>query len=272
MTEYGVFEDGACIEAGFHGASGKAAAEERAARLVAAHPEMVDAYEVLEMCPDHEEQPKNGCEECATDGDDESEEPEDEEEPEFKPVGFNDVREGDRVQFVTANNGFGGGDDVWRTGTVVKVTDKTVTVEITGHNPLAENVFVGGKSRKLGRTASLRRAEWQRRCVSKAVAEQPARRPYSAENVRIVDGGAVVSAVWVSDPTVDPAVALENILRRDLPYEVEVVAEATRSYKRDGADFSGWVVASRNNYSDPIPNRRDAMRELRFSIRDYFAR
>ncbi|MFE4818663.1 hypothetical protein ACFRFU_19950 [Streptomyces sp. NPDC056704] len=64
-TEYGVFEDGACIEAGFHGEIGKAAAEAHMADLVAAEPGMADAYEVDEICPDHDEQPKNGCEECA---------------------------------------------------------------------------------------------------------------------------------------------------------------------------------------------------------------
>jgi hypothetical protein len=69
VTEYGIFEDGACIEAGFHGEAGQASAQEHAGSLVAAHPEMADAYEVLEMCPDHEEQAKRDCEECATDSD-----------------------------------------------------------------------------------------------------------------------------------------------------------------------------------------------------------
>lgn len=75
MSEYGVFEDGACIEAGFHGETGKAAAEFHATDLATAHPEMVDAYEVLEVCPDHEEQPKRDCEECArkSDGDEDEE-------------------------------------------------------------------------------------------------------------------------------------------------------------------------------------------------------
>lgn len=92
----------------------------------------------------------------------------------FEPVTFQDVREGDCVRFVTANNGFGSdGGDLWRTGTVTKVTTKTVTVEITGHNPLAEDVFRDGKSRKLGRTARLRQAGWHHRCVSKAVTGQP---------------------------------------------------------------------------------------------------
>lgn len=93
----------------------------------------------------------------------------------FEPVTFQDVHEGDRVRFVTANNGFGSdGGDLWRTGTVTKVTDKTATVEITGPNPLAEDVFRGGKSRKLGRTARLRQADWHHRCVSKAATEKPA--------------------------------------------------------------------------------------------------
>ena len=48
-------------------------------------------------------------------------------------------------------------------------------------------------------------------------------------------------------------------------YEGEVVAEALRFYKyQDG--FSGWVVRSmldKHNYSDPIPNRRQAWRALK---------
>lgn len=79
MPEYGVFEDGACIEAGFHGEDGKAAAEEHAASLISADPDMVDAYEVAEICPDHDEQPRNGCEECAEDDGDTDPEGEDNE-------------------------------------------------------------------------------------------------------------------------------------------------------------------------------------------------
>lgn len=192
----------------------------------------------------------------------------------FKPVDFGNVHEGDRLQFVTANNGFGSsGDDLWRTGTVTKVTDKTVTVEITGHNPLAEDVFVGGKSRKLGRTARLCRADWHYRCVSKAVTEQPVRRPFSAENVQYVDDGLIVTAVWVSDPAIDPAVALENSLRQDLPYEVVQIAEATRHFKREGADFSGWIISLGNDYSTtPIAQKRDAVKELRGWVEGYFTR
>lgn len=191
----------------------------------------------------------------------------------YEPVAFQDVHEGDSLSFSRRDNGFGGSGDILRlTGTVLKVTDKTVTVEITGHNPLAEDVFVGGKSRKLGRTASLRRANWHERDVHRVA--KATRRPYNAENVQYVDEGNIVTAVWCSDPTVDPAEALDKILHRDLPYEVEVIAEAARYYKKDGADFSGWIVSSHGglNYGDPIANKREALKHLRWAVADRFSR
>ena len=97
--------------------------------------------------------------------------------------------------------------------------------------------------------------------------------PYSAWNVHFVTRGPVITAVWVSDPAVSPEVALENLLRRDLPYEVEVIAEATRYYKRDGAEFSGWVVNRGTgvlDYSDPIPTKREAMAALRRAVAKCF--
>lgn len=66
-TEYGIFEDGACIEAGFHGQVGRIEATRIIAHLTGAAPEMDGAYEVLEICPDHDEQPRRWCEECASD-------------------------------------------------------------------------------------------------------------------------------------------------------------------------------------------------------------
>jgi hypothetical protein len=192
----------------------------------------------------------------------------------YEPVAFQDVHEGDSLSFSRRDNGFGGSGDILRlTGTVLKVTDKTVTVEITGHNPLAEDVFVGGKSRKLGRTASLRRANWHERDVHRTA--KATRRPYNAENVQYVDEGNVVTAVWCSDPAITPAVALENDLRSitgDVPYEVVVIAEATRFTKKEGADFSGWVVRCGVNYGDSIPTKRDAMKELRGWVDGYFER
>jgi hypothetical protein len=65
--EYGVFEDGECIETGFHGGYGRVAAG--AAAKVRADDPANDglSYEVKELCADHEEQPKDGCEECFAD-------------------------------------------------------------------------------------------------------------------------------------------------------------------------------------------------------------
>lgn len=100
--------------------------------------------------------------------------------------------------------------------------------------------------------------------------EQTTRKPYNAKNVQYVDTGLTVTAVWVSDPDVDPAKALDDILRRDLPYEMEVIAEAERFYKRDGATFSGWIVRHGLDYSDPIPNKREALKHLRWAVADCF--
>ena len=178
----------------------------------------------------------------------------------FEGVEPRNVHVGDRLQFMTRETGFNGRGLYVRTGTVVKVTAKTVRV-VCG-NPAAYKPD----------TATLRKdvVEWHERNVRRVVTEKPARRPYNAENVQYVDEGIFVTAVWVSDPTVDPAVALENILRRDLPYEVEVVAEATRFYKKDGADFTGWIVRSGLDYSDAIANKREAVKHLRWAATEYF--
>lgn len=180
----------------------------------------------------------------------------------FEPVDFSNVHEGDRVQFVTTENGFDGRGTYWRTGSVVKVTEKTVRV-------LCDDA----PERVKRDIAVLRASDWGSRAVNKAVTEKPERRPYNAENVQYVDQGSIVTAVWCSDPTVDPTEALDKILYRDLPYEVEVVAEATRHFKREGADFSGWIISRGNDYStNPIARKRDALEELRGWVDGYFTR
>lgn len=70
-------------------------------------------------------------------------------------VSFAAVKVGDRVRFVTNDNGFGGQGEVWRTGTVAKVTAKTVVVDCD------ENL--------LGDTAVLRGADWNSRAVQHQV-------------------------------------------------------------------------------------------------------
>jgi len=67
--EYGVFSDEGCLEAQFY-------RYEDADRAAAGYRENgdSDAY-AAEMCPDHEEQPREGCDMCESEND----EPEDDE-------------------------------------------------------------------------------------------------------------------------------------------------------------------------------------------------
>lgn len=178
----------------------------------------------------------------------------------FEGVDFSNVHEGDRLQFITRETGFNGRGLYSRTGTVTKVTAKTVQVDC------------GRDSWK--RTAVLRRADWHSRDVRRVVTERPARRPYNAEHVQIVDQGLVMTALYIPDPeqAKDPAHVLENIL--DCRYEnVEVVATATRHFKSEGAAVSGWVIASGNDYgSEGYPNKRDMRKALDITIADYFTR
>ena len=79
--------------------------------------------------------------------------------------------------------------------------------------------------------------------------------------------------MWCSDPTIAPEVALENILRRDLPYEVVQIAEATRHFKYEGADFSGWIITRGvESSTEPIARKSDAVRELRGCVEGHFTR
>lgn len=182
------------------------------------------------------------------------------EQPEtFEPVSFKDVRKGDTVSFSRRDNGFdGSGGILRRTGTVTKVTDKTVTVECND---------------RWGKTGVLRRADWHERDMHRST-KPPATRPYDAEHVQIVDEGTIVTALYIPDPeqAKDPQAVLDAPPTMDSAWEVEIVAEATRFYKKDGADFSGWIVRSRQDYTDPIPNKRAAMTHLRDAIADYFTR
>jgi hypothetical protein len=73
----------------------------------------------------------------------------------LRAVDFRSVRKADTVSFSRLDNGFGGSGDVLRrTGTVIKVTGKTVVVE-------CRDLW--------GDTGVLRRSNWHERCVKKAV-------------------------------------------------------------------------------------------------------
>lgn len=176
----------------------------------------------------------------------------------FEPVEFGNVHEGDRIRFVTVNNGIDDDDEVWRTGTVYRATSSTIFVEC--------------EANVLSRKAILRRNGWGMRCVGKA-SKSLTRRPYDVEYVQIVDRGTVVTALWIpdSEQARDPEYVLKHLLdgKHD---NVEVVAMAQRFYKSDGATFSGWIVSSGSDDSEPIPNKPEAMQSLRQMITDYFIR
>lgn len=179
----------------------------------------------------------------------------------YEPVAFQDVHEGDTLSFSRRDNGFGGTGGILRpTGVVTKVTNKTVTVKCEAGWGGANGV--------------LRRANWNERDIHRIA--KATRRPFNAENVQYVDNGPIVTAVWCSDPAITPEVALENDLRSiagEVPYEVVVIAEATRHFRREGADFSGWIISRGNDYSDlPIAQKRDAVKGLRGWVEGYFIR
>jgi hypothetical protein len=172
----------------------------------------------------------------------------------FEPACFTDFKVGDRIRFVSANNGFGQtGEDVIRTGTVTRITEKTITVDCDWNT--------------YGARAMIRRVDWDARCPTRAAAT---RTPYAPHAVQIVDSGDIVTAVWSADPAMTGTEALDKVLNRNL--EIEIVAEATRYTRREGAMFSGWIVRSGLTHTDPIPTRRAAMAAMRDQINTYFTR
>lgn len=71
----------------------------------------------------------------------------------FDPVDFSSVTEGDRLRFVTTENGYGGRGVYSRTGTVGRVTVRTVVVNCVD-----------------GSRAVIRRADWSARSVHRSSA------------------------------------------------------------------------------------------------------
>lgn len=92
-----------------------------------------------------------------------------------EPVAFSDVRVGDTLTFRNRCTGYGADPrGVLRSGTVTAVTPLTVTVEVSGHNPLAMAAFRKGKRRELGDTARLRARAWSDRQVHRIRRDEPA--------------------------------------------------------------------------------------------------
>ena len=178
----------------------------------------------------------------------------------FQPVDFSDVIEGDRLSFVTNDNGYGGRGVYERTGHIQRITANTVTVACVD-----------------GTTATLRRSDWRSRSPKKDHGEAPVRRPRDAAHVQIVHEPGLVTALYIPDPemarnpraVLDAPPSMENYRKYE---EVETVATAERHYRRDGADFTGWIVSSGNDYGDPIPNKKEALEKLHLVIADYFTR
>lgn len=70
----------------------------------------------------------------------------------FEPVDFRQVFAGDRIRFITTENGYGGRGLYTRTGTVIRTSPKTATIRCED-----------------GTTARLRAADWNARSPQKAV-------------------------------------------------------------------------------------------------------
>jgi hypothetical protein len=65
--EYGIFNDEGCIERQFW------TEEEAGLALADLYASGESGLTIHVLCPDHEEQPRDYCEECATDGDEDDE-------------------------------------------------------------------------------------------------------------------------------------------------------------------------------------------------------
>jgi len=103
------------------------------------------------------------------------------------------------------------------------------------------------------------------------------RLPHTARHTVYRDSGTMIHAFWTSNPDIaqqlrDPATPDETINRLWFHNDVEIVATATRFYKRDGAGHSGWIVESQGYPSDSITNKREAMKSMRYAVASYFGR
>jgi 5'(3')-deoxyribonucleotidase len=101
--------------------------------------------------------------------------------------------------------------------------------------------------------------------------------PYDAKHVIYRDSGHMVHALWAANPEharqlADPTTPEEVINRLWFRDDVEIVATATRHYKRDGAGFSGWVIECMGDPTDSIRTKREAVKQLRMAVADYFKR
>ncbi|MFB7919351.1 hypothetical protein [Streptomyces sp. NPDC056061] len=106
------------------------------------------------------------------------------------PVDFSAVCEGDRLSFITTENGYGGRGVYTRTGRVRRVTERTVLVDCDDSS-----------------RAMLRRADWNARGVQRetlATTGRPSRAPLQAAAITAGAATAVALAVVLSTSTDHP--------------------------------------------------------------------
>jgi len=168
---------------------------------------------------------------------------------EWEGFAFSRVAVGDYVRFQTRETGFDGRGLYYREGWVIRVTESSMVVRV-GHN---ETARISAQS-----------------FMERDVARKPGIKvPYHPDFAHRVVRGANVTVIWSPFPIIDAAAVVDNFL--DARYrDVETVAEAARFTKAEGADFSGWVVRSGLDYSDPRRTRKAALEQLEMAVADYF--
>ncbi|MEV8636828.1 hypothetical protein AB0395_34820 [Streptosporangium sp. NPDC051023] len=181
-------------------------------------------------------------------------------------IQFDQVLKGDRLTFLTRDNGFdGSGDDIERTGIVTLKTDKAIDLHVGG----GIHVFRNGKDRIEGAGARLLRSEWYGRCVRLA---ERGRLPYEADFVVYVDFGTIVWAMWTPDPVKAAAPqSLADTIHHPANSDAELIATMQRQTRAQGYSNSGWVMGSGSNPGDYVgASKREAMATLRAIVAEHF--
>jgi hypothetical protein len=130
-------------------------------------------------------------------------------EQDFEFAAFKDFQPGDVIRFWTNDNGYGGLGEVWRTGTVTKVTAKTIVVDC--------------ESNLLGKRAVIRLADWSRRCPMKGM-PKPGYRVEIDRFVRTPRGGTerrdMITVIREADNAKEQFEVLPFDMDRDLTAEL----------------------------------------------------
>lgn len=61
---------------------------------------------------------------------------------------------------------------------------------------------------------------------------------------------------------------LESVAGPPVPCGSAIIAEAERFARADGATFSGWIVSAGHQYSEPIPRKQDALKNLEWTAQE----